>query len=334
MRNLILGYFGTRNLGDQIMLREVIDSLPEEDEVFYMWGGEPLMFDPGRAKLVSQPHPPYDRVLFTVGGFWSYSAVRGKLGNTPLIGVGVDVGALQNYPIYNDFDVIATRNDISYQKLSKVLTCPVIPATDVVFGMDIRKENHEREGIGVCYSAHYSDPLETARTLKCLVAKTGKKVELIPMSYEKRANLAARVGGHVGEPFDWRGSVQIQKLMKNDVVVKPLPKTISEAVSRIQHYEAIISMRLHAGYLAALTGIPFTMCTGDRVHAGKFEDASALCTGKTLSLKELVTNFEIRPVDKKLVDERIANKVNRIVVRTTKETLNQKLGWAREAQRQ
>lgn len=333
MRDLIIGFFGSKNLGDQIMLREAINGLPDYDEIYYMWGNN-LMFPPGNAKPVGQPHPHYDRAIFTVGGFWSYKDVRGKLGDAALIGIGVDVGGVVNTAIYNDFDVIATRNDISYRKLSKALTCPVIPATDVVFGMDIKKENHKREGIGVCYSPHYAGPTETARALKGLVAKTGKKVELIPMSYEKRSDLAARVGGYVGDPFDWSGSLQIQKLMK-DVVVKPLPKTISEAVSRIQHYEVIISMRLHVGYLAALTGTPFTMCMGNRKSGGKFEDASALCTGKTLGIQELATNFEIRQVDKKMVDERIkANKVNRIVVRTTKETLNQKLGWAREAQRQ
>ena len=88
MRDLILGYFSTKNLGDQIMLQEVINSLPEQDEVFYMWG-DGLMFNPRRAKHVGSPQPPYDRVIFTVGGFWSYKDVRGKLGNATLIAVGV-----------------------------------------------------------------------------------------------------------------------------------------------------------------------------------------------------------------------------------------------------
>lgn len=333
MRDLILGYFGTRNLGDQIMLQEVINLLPEEDEVFYMWGGQPLMFNPGRAKLVGQPQPPYDRVIFTVGGFWSYRDVRGRLGNATLIGMGIDSGALKDLTIYNEFDVITARSDIAYWKLFETLTCPVVHSTDVVFGMNIKKENHEREGIGVCYSAHYIGPAEAARELKRLIAKTGKKIELIPMSYEKRADLATRAGGYAGDPFDWSGCLTIQKLMK-DVVVKPLPNTISEAVSRIQHYEAIISMRLHTGYLAALTGTPFVMCTGTWKRPGKFDDASVLCTGETLSLQEVATNFEVRPVNTKLVNERIkANKVNSILARATKETLNQKLGWAREAQR-
>lgn len=317
MRDLILGAFGTKNLGDQIMLQEVMNSLPKEDEVFYMWG-DGLMFDQGRARRVDRPQPPYDRVICTFGGFLGYKDVRGQLGDAALIAVGVDVGAPRDPTIYNDFDIITTRNDFSYQRLSEALSCPVVPSVDVALGMSIKRENCERKGIGVCYCAARANPQEVARALDELIAKTGKGVELIPMSYERRAELAARVGGRVEVPFDWSGSVRIQKLMKNDVVVKPLPNTIDEAVFRIQHYEAIVSMRLHVGYIAALCGIPFIMCP---LSMKKFRGASMFCMGVD-TVQDLVPAFEMRPVNEALLKKQImADSINHIVVRATKETL-------------
>lgn len=308
---MIIGFFGTKNLGDQIMLQEVINSLPEKDEVFYMWG-DGLMFNPGRARRVNRPQPPYDRVIFTVGGFWSYKDVRGQLGNATLIAVGVDIGALRNLTIHNDFDIITTRDDFSYQRLSEALNCPVVPSVDVALGMRIKRENCEREGIGVCYCAKYANPPVMARALDELIAKTGKKVELIPMSYERDRRVADRIKASVGEPFDWAGSLQVKKLMKNDVEVKPLPKTIDEAISRIQHYEAIISMRLHVGYIAALCKVPFVMCPLEPAH--KLKSASMLCMGAD-TVQSLVANFEIRPVDENMLNEQIRrDEVNHVAV--------------------
>ncbi len=312
---MIIGYFGTKNLGDYIMLQEVINSLPKEDEIFYMWG-DGLMFNPGRARRVNHPQPPYDRVICTVGGFWSYKDVRGQLGNAALIAVGVDVGNLKDLSIHNDFDIITTRDDFSYQKLLEALNCPVVPSVDVAFGMKIKKENCERKGIGVCYCAAYASPQEVAIILDELIAKTGKRVELIPMSYERDIMVADRIKASVWEPFDWAGSLQVKKLMKNDVEVKPLPKTIDEAVSRIQQYEVIVSMRLHVGYIAALCRVPFIMCPLE--FARKLRCASMLCMGAD-TVQSLVANFEIRPVDENLLNEQIRrDEINHVAVRKTK----------------
>ncbi|GAI98335.1 unnamed protein product, partial [marine sediment metagenome] len=247
---------------------------------------------------------------------WSYKDVRGQLGNAALIAVGVDVGALKNLTIHNDFDIITTRDDFSYQKLSMALSCPVVPSVDVAFGMNIKKENCERKGIGVCYCAKYANPSVMARVLDELIAKTGKRVELIPMSYERDRRVADRIKAAVEVPFDWAGSLQVKKLMKNDVEVKPLPKIIDEATSRVQHYETIISMRLHVGYIAALCKVPFVMCPLE--PARKLKSASMLCMGAD-TVQSLVANFEIRPVDENLLNEQIRrDEVNHVAVRKAK----------------